>query len=51
MTLDPLFATLDDAQVIALTLYGEARGEGVEGRIAVANVIRNRLTSGRWGET
>lgn len=38
---DPL-AALDDAAVIALTLWGEARGEGPEGRIAIANVLRNR---------
>ena len=30
-------------EIFALTLYGEARGEKVEGQIAVANVIMNRL--------
>lgn len=39
--MDPITALADDV-VIGLTLYGEARGEGPEGRIAVANVIRNR---------
>jgi spore germination cell wall hydrolase CwlJ-like protein len=35
--------------VVALTIYGEARGEPIEGQIAVANVIRNRVRDGRWG--
>lgn len=30
-------------EVMALTLYGEARGEPIEGQIAVANVIMNRM--------
>ena len=34
---------------VALTIYGEARGEPIEGKIAVANVLRNRRRSGRWG--
>lgn len=43
--------TLTDRDVLALTLWGEARGEPVEGRIAVACVIRSRLQTGRWGRT
>lgn len=35
--------TLADRLVLALTVWGEARGEPVEGQIAVANVVRNRL--------
>ncbi|MET7242501.1 cell wall hydrolase [Methylobacterium sp. EM32] len=31
------------------TVYGEAGGEGAEGQEAVANVIRNRVLSGRYG--
>lgn len=42
-----LLSHLDDAAIIALTLYGEARGEGPAGRIAVANVLRNRLLCNR----
>jgi N-acetylmuramoyl-L-alanine amidase len=42
---------LTDHHALGLTLWGEARGEPIEGKIAVANVIRNRLKSGRWGET
>src|SRR5258705_5674072 len=29
-------------EIMALTIYGEARGESIEGQIAVANVIMNR---------
>ena len=40
---------LADDVVVALTLYGEAEGEGYEGQQAVANVIMTRtaLDSGR----
>lgn len=41
-------ASLSDRTVLALTLYGEARGEPIEGQIAVACVIRNRVTDPRW---
>lgn len=43
--------TLTDTDVLAATLWGEARGEPIEGKIAVACVIRNRLATGRWGKT
>lgn len=43
--LDPL----TDPQILALTLYGEARGEPIEGVIAVGCVIRNRVIDARWG--
>ena len=36
---------------MAVCLYGEARGEPVEGQIAVANVINNRVKDRRWGTT
>jgi len=42
MTLIEIQAGLTDMQALALTMYGEARGESVEGRIAVGCVIRNR---------
>lgn len=44
---------IGDRTAIALTLWGEARGERVEGRIAVACILRNRLRLGRshWGRT
>ena len=40
-----------DRNVVGLTLWGEARGEQIEGRIAVACVIHNRLIDGRWGSS
>ncbi|UZD96660.1 cell wall hydrolase [Pseudomonas corrugata] len=43
-----------DRDVLARTLWGEARGEGLAGQIAVAWTIRNRVEDGRgksrWGE-
>lgn len=38
---------LSDLEIFALTVYGEARGEKVEGQIAVANVIKNRCVAGK----
>jgi N-acetylmuramoyl-L-alanine amidase len=35
--------TEKDRDILARTLYGEARGEGVAGQIAVAWTIRNRV--------
>ncbi len=34
--------------VVARTLWGEARGEGKDGMQAVANVIMNRVARGGW---
>lgn len=42
---------LSDTAIVGVTLYGEARSERIEGRIAVANVLKNRLKAGRWGRT
>jgi spore germination cell wall hydrolase CwlJ-like protein len=42
---------LSELDVLALTIYGEARGEAVEGKIAVGNICRNRLKTNRWGAT
>ena len=38
----------DDLPVMARTVFGEARGEPHEGRLAVAHVILNRARSGGW---
>lgn len=43
--------SLSDTDWVALTLWGEARSEPIEGIIGVANVIRNRVRSGRWGRS
>lgn len=32
-------------EVLALTIYGEARGESIEGQVAIANIIMNRFLS------
>ena len=42
---------LTDHHALALTIWGESRGGPIEGRVSVANVIRNRLNTGRWGDT
>ncbi len=36
-------SVLSDIEIVGLTIYGESRGEPIEGQIAVANVIKNRL--------
>lgn len=38
---------LTDKQALTLTLWGEARGEPLDGKIAVASVIRNRVKAGQ----
>jgi spore germination cell wall hydrolase CwlJ-like protein len=47
-------ATEKDRDILARTLWGEARGESLAGQIAVAWTIRNRVNDGRnkswWGE-
>ena len=42
---------MTDRDVLAATIWGEARGEPTAGRLAVASVIRNRLLAQRWGTT
>lgn len=37
-----------DIEAVARTLYGEARGEGYQGMVAVANVIMNRVKLQSW---
>jgi N-acetylmuramoyl-L-alanine amidase len=38
----------DEANCIAVAVYHEARGESVEGQLAVAQVIMNRAASGKY---
>jgi len=46
------FGHLVDKQLMALTIYGEARGEGRDGKIAVGSVILERVEHRAWdGET
>lgn len=45
-------ASLDDeAKWIAIAVYHEARGESLEGQLAVARVIMNRAASGKYPST
>ena len=36
---------LTNGQVVGLTIYGEARNQSLDGRVAVGNVIKNRFLS------
>lgn len=52
MTETELKAALSSLDAVALTLWGEARNEPIEGIVGVANVIRHRqLQSGRAWRT
>lgn len=42
------FRTLTDTQLMALCIYGEARGESLAGKIAVAHTIMNRVKLPKW---
>lgn len=44
-----VIAGLSEAMALALTVWGEARGETPDGQVAVAQVILHRRTTGRWG--
>lgn len=44
MTIAEVRVRLSSVQIAALTMYGEASGEPVEGQIAVLNTIRNRVS-------
>ncbi len=41
----------DEANCIAVAVYHEARGESLEGQLAVAKVIMNRAASGKYPST
>jgi len=43
--------TAPERIVLALTIFGEARGEPIDGQLAVASVIGNRVADGRWGRS
>lgn len=46
------FGHLTDPQLMALTIYGEARGESKDGKIAVGSVILERVDHRKWdGDT
>lgn len=50
-TPDPRLSSLSSTDLFLVTLFGEASGEPVEGQIAVAHNFKNRLESGRWGDS
>lgn len=41
-------ASATDIDILARTLWAEARGEGMPGMIAVAHVVLNRVKAGKW---
>ncbi|HBE44270.1 MAG TPA: cell wall hydrolase [Deltaproteobacteria bacterium] len=43
-----VFEGLDDKKLMALCLYGEARGEPLSGKIGIAFVIMNRVKKNGW---
>lgn len=45
---EPYPATDDEIDTAARTLFGEARGESIDGKIAVVWTIRNRAEQGGW---
>ena len=40
---------VDPVDILARTIYGEARGESVRGKEAVASVVMNRVNRARKG--
>ncbi len=42
------FGNLSDTQLLGLTIFGEARGESQEGKIAVGSVILERVEHRDW---
>ena len=42
-------AELPEDELLARLIWGEARGEFIEGKMAVANVVMNRVKSGKYG--
>jgi N-acetylmuramoyl-L-alanine amidase len=45
-----VFENLPGERLLALCVYGEARGEPIEGKIGVANVVMNRVQRGKAEE-
>ncbi len=49
---DPSYVYSEEEKAfVARVVYAEARGEGFEGKVAVAAVVLNRFESGRFGGT
>lgn len=43
-----MFEDYNDIQLLGMLIWGEARGEPIEGKIAVACTVRNRVNRPRW---
>ena len=48
---DPVSMTEDEIYLLATIIYTEAGNQEYAGMLAVANVILNRMETGRWGST
>jgi N-acetylmuramoyl-L-alanine amidase len=46
--MSPILSNLTERDCLALTIYGEARNQPLDGQVAVGCVILNRLRTGRW---
>ena len=42
---------MTDTDYLTLTVWGEGRGERIESKVAIADVLLNRLRTGKWGHT
>lgn len=51
VNVEAIAATYDDSYLLACLVSMEAGNEPYEGQLAVANVVLNRLRSGRWGSS
>jgi len=51
MTDAKILAALDQRSTLGLTLWAEARGQGLDGLAAVGRVIRHRAEDPRWPST
>lgn len=47
----PELELTDEQRCMAAAVYWEAKGEPLAGQLAVAEVIRNRVESGRWADS
>jgi spore germination cell wall hydrolase CwlJ-like protein len=45
---EAVFRSLQPVDLLSVAIYGEARGEPIEAKIAHAWVIRNRVLDARW---
>ena len=45
MANEEVFRSLSAVEILSVLIYGEARGEAIEGQIAVGCVVRNRVRS------